>query len=147
MMPAEEVHNSALWAAVLAIPGIVMLVVAATHAIPALRIGLGAGGIVMIAAAAMAWSGFHYLFTSSGVEIRTFGFLLRTISGDEISDYRPDSWNIAGGYGIRGLGASRAYVWGNRGVRIKTSEGQVFLGCKDPQKIIRELDQITSRAH
>lgn len=147
MMPAEEVHSSGLWAAVLAIPGIVMWAVAATHTIPALLIGLGVGGAVMLAAAAMAWSGFHYLFTPSGVEVRTFGFLLRTISGNEIQDYRPDRWSVAGGYGIRGLGASRAYVWGNRGVRIKTSDGQVFLGCSDPQKVIRELDQITNRAH
>jgi hypothetical protein len=147
MTPVEEVHNSVLWAAALAIPGLAMLAFAVTHAIPALRVGLGFGGTVMLAAAAMAWTGFHYVFTPSGVEIRAFGHLLRNIPAAEIRDYHPDHWNVAGGYGIRGLGASRAYVWGNRGVRIKTSDGQVFLGCNDPQKLIRDLDQITNRNH
>ncbi len=48
-----------------------------------------------------------------------------------------------GGYGIRGIGDRRAYVWGNRGVRIKTSEGEVFLGHSEPEKIVRDLDLIT----
>ena len=82
-----------------------------------------------------------------GLEICTLGFTLRSIRSDEILDYRIDKWNVAGGYGIRGLGADRAYVWGSRGVRIVTSSGQVFLGSSDPQKIIRDLDQITNQTH
>jgi hypothetical protein len=144
MMPSREVHNSALWSVVLAIRGLVMLAVAVTHSLPAVRIAEGFGSAVLSAAGAMAWSGFHGLFTPSGVEVRTLGFLPRTISSGEIRDYRPDRWNVAGGYGIRGLRASRAYVWGNRDVRIKTSDGQMFLDAKTRRKIIRELDQINS---
>jgi hypothetical protein len=145
MMAAEEVHNSVLWAAVLAIPGVVMLIMAAKYRVPALLVCLGIGGTVMIAAAAMALGGFHYIFSATGVEIRTLGFSVRTISREEIRDYHPDRWNVVGGYGIRGLGASKAYVWGNRGVRIKTTTGQVFLGCDDPQRVVRELDLVTGR--
>jgi hypothetical protein len=85
--------------------------------------------------------------TASPLEIRTLGFRLRTIAGEQIRTYCPDRSNLASGYGIRGLEASPAYVWGNRGVRSRTSEGKVFLGCSDPQKIIRELDQITGSTH
>jgi hypothetical protein len=51
-----------------------------------------------------------------------------------------DSWNVLGGYGIRGLGDRKAYVFGNRGVRITTSDGEVFLGHSEPERIIRDLD-------
>ena len=95
----------------------------------------------------MAWSGFHYLFTSAGVEIRTLGFRLRTIPVDQIKDYATDSWSIARGYGIRGFGNRRAYVWGNHGVRIHTSDGEVFLGHSDPPRIIRDLDAIRNMPH
>jgi hypothetical protein len=143
MIRAEEVHNSLLFAAILAIPGLGMLAVAATHSVLAIRILLGISGVVILGAAAMALGGFHYVFSATGVEIRTLGFKVRTISREEIRGYRPDRWNVAGGYGIRGLGASKAYVWGNRGVRIKTADGQVFLGCDDPQKLVRDLDLVT----
>ena len=39
-----------------------------------------------------------------------------------------------GGYGIRGIGERRAYVWGNTGVRIMLSDGEVFLGHHEPGK-------------
>ena len=45
--------------------------------------------------------------------------------------------------GVRGVGDKRAYVWGNRGVLIKTSEGEVFLGHNNPEQIIRDLDLMT----
>jgi hypothetical protein len=53
---------------------------------------------------------------------------------------------MAGGYGIRGIGARRAYVWTNQGVRIKTGNGEVFLGHKEPERIVRDLDLITQTA-
>ena len=147
MNVAEEVHASPLWAIVLAVPGIAMLAVVGSSSVLALRITMSIAAVVMFGAVALAWSGFHYVFTSSGLEIRTLGFTLRSIRSDEICGYRIDKWNLAGGYGIRGLGADRAYVWGSHGVRIATSGGQVFLGSSDPQKIIRDLDQITSHKH
>jgi hypothetical protein len=99
--------------------------------------------VLMLAGAAMAWSGFHYLFTPAGIEIRTLGFRLRSIPAHDIESYTSDGWNVFGGYGIRGIGEKRAYVWGNRGVRIKTSEGEVFLGHDEPEKIVSDLDLVT----
>jgi hypothetical protein len=147
MNVAEEVHASPLWAIVLAVPGIVMVAVAASSSAWSLRMVMSLAAVIMFGAVVLAWSGFRYVFTNSGLEIRTLGFTLRSIRTDEIRDYRIDKWNVAGGYGIRGLGADRAYVWGSRGVRITTAGGQVFLGSSDPQKIIRDLDQITNQKH
>jgi len=39
--------------------------------------------------------------------------------------------------------SATAYVWGKRGVRIKTSEGEVFLGHSQPEKLVRDLDLMT----
>jgi hypothetical protein len=143
----EEIHNSLLFAAVLAVPGLVMLAVAVSHSTLGLRIGLGVGGVVMLGAALMAWSGFHYVFTDAGLEVSTLGYRLRSIAPDAIREYYPAQWSVAGGYGIRGLGASRAYVWGNKGARIKLDDGKIFLGSSNPQELIRNLDQLTHRAH
>jgi hypothetical protein len=74
------------------------------------------------------------------VEIRTLGFRLRSIPRAEIKQYAPESWNPLRGYGIRGIGNRRAYVWGNKGVRIETTEGEVFLGHEQPDRIVRDLD-------
>jgi len=139
---AEEVHPGRLWALVFFLPATVELAV--IYAIPnfGLRLALGLGALVLLIAGVMAWSGFHYLFTSTGVEIRTVGFRLRSIPVEQIKQYAADSWNLKGGYGIRGLGERRAYVWGNRGVRITTSDGEVFLGHSNPGRIIHDLDVI-----
>ena len=139
---AEEVHPGRLWALVFFLPATVELAV--IYAIPnfGLRLALGLGALVLLIAGVMAWSGFHYLFTSTGVEIRTVGFRLRSIPVEQIKQYAADSWNRKGGYGIRGLGERRAYVWGNRGVRITTSDGEVFLGHSNPDRIIHDLDVI-----
>ncbi len=144
---AEEIHASPLCAAVIALPAIVTVVVAVTTSVLALRLIMGVTALITFGAVALAWSGFHYVFTSSELEIRTLGFTLRSISAGQIREYRVDKWNVAGGYGIRGLGANRAYVWGNRGVRIVTGEGQVFLGSSNPERMIQELDQLKQTTH
>ena len=51
------------------------------------------------------------------------------------------------GYGIRGLGSTRAYVWGNDVVHITTLEGEVFLGTNDPARLVRDLDMMKQYAH
>jgi hypothetical protein len=143
----EEVHASPLWAALIAAPAIVAVVVAASTSVVALRIIMAITAVITFGAVALAWSGFRYVFTNSGLEIRTLGFTLRSIPAGEIREYRVDKWDVAGGYGIRGLGANRAYVWGNRGVRIMTGEGQVFLGSSNPERMVHELDQMKRVAH
>ena len=48
------------------------------------------------------------------------------------------------GYGICGIGERRAYVWGNTGVRLMLSDGEVFLGHGEPEKIMQDLNSITA---
>jgi hypothetical protein len=90
----------------------------------------------------LAWSGFHYRFTSQGVEISTLGFRLRSIPLLNIKAYAIAPWNPLGGYGVRGIGEKRAYVWSNTGVRIMLSDGEVFLGHRDPERIMNDLNAI-----
>ena len=139
----EERHGSVAWGLVMFVPAIAMLAFAGTVPILGIRLTLIVSAVILIGASAMAWSGFRYSFSPTGLEIHTLGFRVRSIPTAEIRSYAPDRWNVIGGYGIRGLGSRKAYVWGNSGVRIKTTEGEVFLGHHEPQKIIRDLDLIT----
>jgi hypothetical protein len=140
---AVERHDSKMLALVLGGAAVAMIaVVAAIHVI-GVRIALGLALVLMLASATLAWDGFRYLFISSGIEIRALGFRLRSIPAADIKSYAIGRWNVIGGYGIRGVGDKRAYVWGNRGVRIETLEGEVFLGHDSPEQIIRDLDLIT----
>jgi hypothetical protein len=104
-------------------------------------------GFLFFVIAASAWSGFRYFFTPYGVEIHTLGYRLRSIPLKNIVSYQEGTWNPLRGYGIRGLGGSCAYVWGNRVVRIHTTEGDVILGHSDPDRIVRDLDRIRQSAH
>ena len=140
---AVERHDSKMLGLVLGAAAVAMLAVISAIPVTGVRIALGMAVVLMFGSAALAWGGFHYLFSSSGVEVRTLGFRLRSISAGDIKSYTPDRWKVSGGYGIRGVGDKRAYVWGNRGVLIKTLEGKVFLGHKNPEAIIRDLDLVT----
>jgi hypothetical protein len=139
---ADEVHAGRLWAVIMAVPLVAESMAIAIIPNAGVRTALGLVGIVLLIGAALAWSGFHYVFTNSGVEIRTLGFRLRSIPALEIESYAAEPWNPFGGYGIRGIGDRRAYVWGNRGVWVKTKEGEVFLGHDQPERIVRDLDII-----
>ncbi|MBV9626182.1 MAG: DUF1648 domain-containing protein [Acidobacteria bacterium] len=139
---AEETHSSAIWGLVLALPAAFLAALALRIPLPAVRALLGLSMLMILAGAAMAWSGFHYQFSSAGVEIRTLGFRMRSIAARDIQSYSSARWSSAGGYGIRGVGSRRAYVWGNAGVRIKTREGEVFLGHDQPETLVRDLDRI-----
>jgi hypothetical protein len=139
---ATETHGSALWALVCGAPLLILIPIVATAPLPALRIALGLAALIGVWAASMAAFGFHYVFSSTGVDIRTLGFRLRSIAAAEIRSYSEDGWPFWGGRGIRGVGNRRAYVWGNRGVRIQTNTGEVFLGHSEPRRIIRDLDRV-----
>jgi xanthosine utilization system XapX-like protein len=139
---ADEIHSSATWAALMGILTMLCASLLAKAANPGLRVVIAMTFAIMLGATAMAWSGFHYLFTRAGVEIRMMGFRLRSIAATDIQSYAVDHWNWSKGYGIRGVGDVRAYVWTNRGVRIQTNTGEVFLGHSDPKRIVRDLDKI-----
>jgi len=140
---AVERHDSKMLALVLGAAAVAMIAVITAIHVAGVQIALGLALILMLASATLAWDGFRYLFISSGIEIRALGFRLRSIPAADIKSYAIGRWNVIGGYGIRGVGDKRAYVWGNRGVRIETLEGEVFLGHDSPEQIIRDLDLIT----
>jgi hypothetical protein len=144
---AEETHAGRVWAPLFLIPAVPVL--AAAIFIPnwTLRFAMTVILLVLSVTAGMAWSGFRYRFSRYGLEITTLGFRLRSISRDQIQAYAIAPWSMVGGYGIRGIGDSRAYVWGNRGVRIRTTNGEVFLGHSDPERIVHDLDALKQFAH
>jgi len=140
---AEETHSGRIFT-LLILPAIVgPAIAAALVPVPALRLSMVVAGLIGFATIAAAWSGFHYRFLRHGVEIRALGFRLRSIPRQQIQSYAPESWSACRGYGIRGIGKTRAYVWGNKVVHIKTSTGDVFLGHSDPERIVRDLDMVT----
>jgi len=141
---AEEVHSARGWLVLFALPLIVEVLVVSRLPNNPTRVALFASILMLGVVAAFMGAGFHYIFTASGLEIRMMGFRLRSIPKQSIRDYRVDKWSALGGYGIRGIGDRKAYVFGNRGVRITTPEGEVFLGHSQPERIIRDLDTVKS---
>jgi hypothetical protein len=144
---ATETHASPIWAVVCLAPLALELWVMASVPLTSIRIAGALMSILFLAVAAFAWSGFQYRFTSAGLEISTLGFRLRSIPANQIEHYNAGKWNLLRGYGIRGIGNYRAYVWGNQIVRIKTHDGEVFLGHNDPGRILRDLDAMKQFAH
>jgi hypothetical protein len=115
--------------------------------IPGVRVAMSLIGTLFLLIAAHTWDGFHYHFTPAGLEISTLGLRLRSIPQSQIAKYRPEKWMALRGYGIRGVGNTRAYVWGNNVVHITTLEGEVFLGTNDPARTVRDLDTMKQYAH
>jgi uncharacterized membrane protein len=142
VVEAEEVHSSTLWGSLFALLTAVELGVIAALPLNGLRWVMALPALLLLGAAALAWSGFHYRFSGHGVEISTLGFRLRSIPLQDIKAYAVAPWNPMGGYGIRGIGERRAYVWGNTGVRLMLSDGEVFLGHREPEKIMSDLNLI-----
>ena len=139
---ATETHGSMLWAAMCGAPLLLFIPIATMAPVPALKVALGLAALIGIWAASMAAFGFQYTFSSSGVDVRTLGFRLRSIAAADIRSYTQADWPFWNGRGIRGVGNRRAYVWGNRGVRIQTNAGEVFLGHNEPRRIMRDLDRV-----
>ena len=142
-MLAEETHSGRIWALVLlaAVLGPALSVI--FYPTGPARFALVVVGVVGVGACSMAWSGFQYRFLADGVEIFTLGFRLRTIPKQQILSYSIEPWAWPRGYGIRGIGNRRAYVWGSKVVHIRTTSGEVFLGHADPARIVRDLDRVT----
>jgi hypothetical protein len=140
---AEETHSGLIWS-LLALPGMVVPVISvAFYPTAPGRYAAVAVAVVGIGALALMVSGFQYRFLRHGIEIRTLGFTLRRIPKQAIVSYSIESWGLPRGYGIRGIGNTRAYVWGNKVVHIKTTNGEIYLGHSDPERIVRDLNQVT----
>ncbi len=143
---AVETHNGRIWSLIvllaLIVPAISMAMVPTRPA----RFALAVVGVVGIFTFAMAWSGFEYRFLRHGLEIRMLGFRLRSIPRSAIVSYAVEPWAFIRGYGIRGIGRTRAYVWCNKVVHIKTTNADIFLGHNDPARVVHDLDQMMGLA-
>ena len=144
---AEESHGSKAFAALFLVLAAMEFWIAFSIPAPGVRAGMTLLGVFLLVIAAHTWSGFRYRFTPAGLEISTLGLRLRSIPQSQIAKYRPEKWMALRGYGIRGVGNTRAYVWGNDVVHITTLEGEVFLGTGDPARLVRDLDQMKSYTH
>lgn len=142
---AVETHNGRVWSTII----LLILIV------PALAIAFAPGAprwpLIPIAVtglftAVMAWTGFQYRFLRHGVEVRLLGFRLRSIPRSSVVNYTIEPWAFIRGYGIRGLGRTRAYVWCNKVVHIHTANADIYLGHNDPARVIRDLDQMMGLA-
>src|ERR1700682_2111601 len=139
----EETHSGRAWSVIILLALIGPMSGVARVPSTAGRWAVALVGVIAIGTFAMSWSGFQYRFLRQGVEIRMFGFRLRSIPRQSIVSYSIEPWAFIRGYGIRGIGSSRAYVWCNQVVHIKTSNGEIFLGHDDPEQIVRDLDMVT----
>ena len=140
---AEETHSGRAWSLIILLALIGPLIGVALAPSTAGRWAIALVGVLAIGTFAMTWSGFQYRFLNHGVEIRMLGFRLRSIPRESIVSYSIEPWSLIRGYGIRGMGRTRAYVWCNQVVHIKTSNGEIFLGHNDPQRIVHDLDMVT----
>lgn len=140
---AEETHAGRAWSLIILLALIGPLVGVALAPTTAGRWAVALVGVLAIGTFAMSWGGFQYRFLRHGVEIRMLGFRLRSIPKQSIVSYSIEPWAFMRGYGIRGLGNTRAYVWCNKVVHIRLSNGDVFLGHNDPERIVRDLDMVT----
>jgi hypothetical protein len=140
---AEETHSGRAWSLIILLALLGPLMGVALAPSTAGRWAIALVGVLAIGTFAMTWSGFQYRFRRQGVEIRMLGFRLRSIPRESIVSYSIEPWSLIRGYGIRGMGRTRAYVWCNQVVHIKTSNGEIFLGHSDPQRIVHDLDMVT----
>lgn len=143
----EEVHPGKRWALVLLLAMIPLLLISAKIPAPGARFAVIPAAAILLGAAAMAWDGFHYLFTRHGLEVRTLGFRLKSLPREQITKYAVARWGPICGYGIRGMAGRIAYVWSNRGVRVDTKDGFVFLGHNEPERIAHDLDMMMKSGH
>ena len=143
---AQESHAGRIWGLAILPALIIPLVSVIVYPTGPARVALVFVMLLGGGALAMVLGGFQYRFLRHGVEISTLGIRLRSIHRRQIVSYSIEPWGLPHGYGIRAFGSTRAYVWGNKVVHIKTTNGDVFIGHDDPEKIVRDLDQVTGFA-
>jgi len=139
---AIETHSGSKWNFIIlpALMGPMIGVAFLPNGVPWPLVLLAALGVFVFYA---SWKGFQYRFLSGGVEVRMLGFRLNSIPKQAILSYVVEPWPWIRGRGIRGWHRARAYVWSNRVVHIRTSEGDIYLGHDDPERLVRDLNQVT----
>ena len=139
---AVETHSGRLWGLVILAALVVPFVSVAFHPTGPARLALVLVAVIGAVTFAIAWGGFQYRFLQHGLEVRMLGFRLRSIPRSAVLSYSVEPWALIRGYGIRGIGTTRAYVWCNKVVHIHMSNGDVYLGHQDPERVVRDLDQM-----
>jgi hypothetical protein len=145
---AEEHHGSSSLAGIFLGIGVVLLaLVMELHAAGAAKGAPLIVGVALMLCALWAWTGFTYRVSATGVEIRTLAIPIRFIAMDNIEFVGAQQCNPLtdfGGWGIRGLGNMRAYIWGgNRCVQIRTHSGdKIYLGIADADRLAREIESL-----
>jgi len=142
---AEETHSGRSWSLIILLALIGPMIGVALVPSTVGRWAVALVGVIVTGTFAMSWSGFQYRFLRHGIEVWMLGFRLRSIPRQSIVSYSIEPWAFIRGYGIRGIGSTRAYVWCNQVVHIKTSNGEIFLGHNDPERIVRDLNLVTGR--
>ena len=140
---AVETHAGRLWSLLILTALLGPAVSVVLYPTGPARFALLVVALFGIPALALVLSGFQYRFLRHAVEVRTLGYRLRTIPKMAILGYCIESWGLPRGYGIRGIGNIRAYVWGNKVVHIRTTNGEIYLGHSDPERIVQHLDEMT----
>jgi hypothetical protein len=90
----------------------------------------------------LAATGFSYVVSKDGVQVRGLFRVLRTIPGREILgiDIQPAP---PGRYGIRIWKGNVAYYWGGkRTVRLRMAQQNVFLGSNHPEYLLKLLQEM-----
>jgi len=138
---AEQQHRSLLQL-LFVIPGIgIGLYLSISNPGPVRYIGIFLLAVMSWVAVAVL-DGFRYLVRTDGIQIRGFLLPLRFVPRSAIRSYRADRWKGLG-YGIRLTSTGTAYIWGGRDVvNIVTDSGDVMLGHSEPERLIRDLDQM-----
>lgn len=146
---AEETHGSAVMASLMAAIAVVTIVCASIlGASGPARVAVFLVSLILLGCSVWAFTGFNYRITSAGLEIRMLGMPIRFLPAKEIDSYRAEDCNPLtdfGGWGIRGIGPMRAYIWGgNRCVHVHTLAGdEIYLGIADAERMVRELEMMS----
>ena len=145
---AEETHGSAVMASVLTAIAVVTVVAASVLQASGPARGVAVTvSVIMLACAVWAFTGFAYRITTAGLEIRMLGMPIRFVAAKEIDSFAAERCNPLtdfGGWGIRGIGHMRAYIWGgNRCLHLHTFGGdELYLGASDPERMVRALQSV-----
>ncbi len=151
---AEEHHGSNVFAVLFFAVAVGFVVVSAlAHRDGAMLavVAVSVGAVLLVLCGLWALHGFTYRFTTAAIEIRVFGLRLRRIPLSQITHYDVERCNPLtdfGGWGIKGFGNETAYIWGGHtGLRIKTASGDVYLGHREPQRLVNDLNRLMKYAH
>jgi uncharacterized SAM-binding protein YcdF (DUF218 family) len=90
---AEEVHSGKTWSALFLAPFLAVMFTVLAVPNTVARLAAGLFEMILLCAFALAWNGFHYYFTSHGIEIRTLGFRLKSIPLVQIKQYEIGGWS------------------------------------------------------